>query len=151
MTAAFRFAAKVRIEPSGCWIWMGARNSRGYGLFTPVTVGPRRYTSAAHRYSYSLLVGQIPDGLQIDHLCRVPSCVNPDHLEPVTPLENSRRGRKGVLYDFCIQGHEMTADNTLHHNTKAGQTRRCRRCQVLANRAYRLRKKRSITPDRSVA
>lgn len=73
-----------------CWIWTGnVHPTTGYGHF--VRKGVR--TPLAHRASYELLVGPIPTGLQIDHLCMVKACVNPAHLEPVTPAENTRRAR----------------------------------------------------------
>lgn len=71
-----------------CWTWGGSHNETGHGLFFPA----RREPEGAHRYAYRTLVGSIPDGLFLDHLCRRPSCVNPAHLEPVTPAENTRRG-----------------------------------------------------------
>ena len=82
-----RFWAKVR-KTDGCWLWTGSHNGLGYGTIR--SVGRKMYV---HRYSYELLVGPIPAGLELDHLCRVPGCVNPDHLEPVTHAENLRRGR----------------------------------------------------------
>ena len=78
-----------RIEDRGyltpCWIWLGAKDPLGYGRFRNRTI--------AYRFSYEQVKGSIPDGLELDHLCRVPSCVNPDHLEPVTHHENLLRGR----------------------------------------------------------
>lgn len=83
-----RLLDKVEIDPvAGCWLWTAAKNNGGYGMFT-FTTGWRR---SAHRVSYETFVGPIPDGLQLDHLCRVRHCVNPDHLEPVTAAENTRR------------------------------------------------------------
>lgn len=85
-----RLLSKVRIEGS-CWIWTGARNRGGYGV---VGVGRRSEgTKLAHRLSYEIHVGLIPDGLHLDHLCVTPACVNPEHLEPVTQQENNRRER----------------------------------------------------------
>lgn len=76
-----------------CWIWNGAPQSKaGY-----CRVHLRSGTRLAHRASYEQFVGPIPEGLQLDHLCRVPSCVNPEHLEPVTHAENGRRGRATKL------------------------------------------------------
>lgn len=71
-----------------CWLWLGASQELGYGLFFP----ERRSPLGAHRFAYQALVGPIPEGLVLDHLCRVPACVNPTHLEPVTVAENTRRG-----------------------------------------------------------
>lgn len=82
-----RFWMKVN-KTSTCWLWTAATQQKGYGIFG---VGTGR-TTPAHRYSYELHVGPIPEGMQIDHLCRVRSCVNPAHLEVVTPLQNVRRG-----------------------------------------------------------
>lgn len=81
-----RFWAKVDHTPT-CWIWSGSRDGKGYGLFWD---GDRQVR--AHRFAYELLREPIPDGLTIDHLCRVTSCVNPDHMEVVTVSENVRRG-----------------------------------------------------------
>lgn len=81
------FQAHIHHEPnSGCWLWAGADNGGGYGKFRG------KY---AHRVSYEMRNGAIPEGLHLDHLCRVPCCVNPDHLEPVTNQENARRGEAG--------------------------------------------------------
>jgi hypothetical protein len=88
-----RFWAKVE-KTDACWLWTGSRNGRGYGLLNVATgASPVR----AHRFSYELLVGTIPAGLQLDHLCGVKACVNPAHLEPVTNEENSRRARERLL------------------------------------------------------
>jgi hypothetical protein len=77
-------------DPYGCWEWTGAR-CRGYGMATSHT----GKTVGAHRYAYQSLIGPIPEGLVLDHLCRNPGCVNPGHLEPVTSAENTRRGIPG--------------------------------------------------------
>jgi hypothetical protein len=96
VTAEDRFWAKVKKDGpvpgyapqlGGCWLWTGAKHALGYGQQRiDWRIVP------AHRFSYELLVGPIPEGLQIDHLCRVPSCVRPSHLEPVTHRENGLRG-----------------------------------------------------------
>lgn len=79
---------KFVINENGCWIWQWAVSNSGYGVHAG---------QSAHRYMYEKHVGPIPDGLWIDHLCRTKRCVNPAHLEPVTPAENQRRGRLAKL------------------------------------------------------
>ena len=87
-----RFWAKVQpFQPGGCWLWTGARNRKGYGFLH--RDGHRGAKEYAHRLAYGWYRGPIPNGLHIDHLCRNTSCVNPAHLEAVTPRENDRRAR----------------------------------------------------------
>lgn len=123
------FWAKVdRHGPSGCWLWLAADNGAGYGMFYVRSSGIRRGI-LAHRLAYELLVGPIPDGLQLDHLCRNTICVNPAHLEPVTPRENCRRGVSPTAINgrktLCVHGHEFTPENTyVYPNGR----RRCRAC-----------------------
>lgn len=85
--ALTKFEACLSPGPNNCWLWTGATDQRGYGRFSP----GRTEKYLAHRWSYEYHRAEIPDGLQIDHLCRVKSCVNPWHLEPVTAAENMRR------------------------------------------------------------
>lgn len=104
------FWAKVAVNPdTGCWLWTASVRRRGYGRF-----GSKGDQRAAHRVAYEALVGPIPEGLQIDHLCRVTRCVNPEHLEPVTQRENVRRGHNSpATRTQCPHGHEYTASNTM--------------------------------------
>lgn len=108
-----------------CWLWLRRRNKDGYG----VTEHDGR-TIGAHRFAYLVLVGPIPDGLQLDHLCKIPACVNPAHLEPVTPRENVHRSSR--YQPQCPNGHPY--DDTAR---RTNGTRTCRPCHADRQRAYR--------------
>ena len=113
-----RFWAKVQPDPdSGCWVWTAAVANR-YGQ---VSIGGKRHRP--HRLTYETLVGPIPEGLTIDHLCRNKLCVNPRHLEPVTTGENKRRWAR--LITHCPAGHEYTPKNT---RVNARGHRNCLQC-----------------------
>ena len=100
-TIATPLVKHVEPEPnSGCWLWIGAWAAGGYGY---VRRGGR--TIKAARFIYETLVGEIPEGLQLDHLCRVRSCVNPAHLEPVVQAENIRRAMRAR--SLCRHGHPL--------------------------------------------
>lgn len=113
-----------------CWIWTG-RLEQNYGNY-----GGR----VAHRESYKRLVGEIPEGLELDHLCRRPSCVNPLHLQPVTRAENRRRRYAAMTH--CKRGHEFTPENT----RLSGGSRHCRECDRRRHREYKARKSAEVTP-----
>lgn len=100
------------VEPAGpleCWNWRGAVNRMGHGRFVPSGYSGRG-AIMAHRWSYQSLIGDVPDGLVLDHLCRNPSCVNPWHLDPVTQQVNILRGigqaAMNAAKTHCPQGHE---------------------------------------------
>jgi hypothetical protein len=117
-TAAKSFiTARVREEDRGyetpCWVWQLKLNRGGYAL------ARRR---AVHRMSYEEWVGPIPCGLEIDHLCRVPACVNPEHLEAVTSKENLRRQRASMTH--CRRGHALIPENMMQN----GRAKCCRLC-----------------------
>ena len=122
-----RFWDKVEPCPmSGCWHWTAAGTGNGYGqIFFDGKV------RMAHRVSYEVLVSPIPDGLQIDHLCRNRGCCNPTHLEPVTPRENTMRSdsprlarERQLSKTHCPRGHEYDEENTRIYRGK----RNCRAC-----------------------
>lgn len=123
---------------SGCWLWTAANNgSLGYGI-----INWQGRNRGAHIVVYELLVGPIPDGLELDHLCRTPACVNPAHLEPVTHAENVRRGLAGpvraaqqLAKTHCPQGHEYSSENTYSYPGRAG--RHCKSCNRERMRAAR--------------
>lgn len=131
-----RFWSKVALDPSGCWLWTTCKNN-GYGVFH---INHRQ--SRSHRLAYISLVGAIPEGLQLDHLCRVRNCVNPDHLEPVTRKENILRGEgfaaKNARQTHCINGHKFTPENTRNITQDGGRfvLRQCRTCLRLNMRRH---------------
>ena len=128
-----RFMEKVSPEPnSGCWLWTSAVNQKGYGRFNLNSIARK-----AHRISYEIHKGPIPTGLQIDHICRVTCCVNPDHLEAVTCEENVRRSvLRGPVKTHCPKGHPYSGDN-LYPNPNG--RRACRTCRNHATARYRER------------
>jgi hypothetical protein len=128
---ADRFWAKVN-KTETCWLWTAARDRKGYGHFGLTS----RKTVLAHRYAYQALVGEIPQGLELDHLCRNPPCINPAHLEPVTSRINALRGfGQGGLNarkTHCPQGHEYDTENT---GRDRNGNRYCRTCNKARSRA----------------
>lgn len=129
------FWSKAR--PVGdCIEWTGAIAPNGYGKFSRgIAPDARRYN--AHRYAWAATRGDTD--LELDHLCRNRSCVNPAHLEPVTRMENVRRAMK----DTCPVGHPYTEDNTVWEQGRPGQssTRKCRTCRAAHQRARYHRRK----------
>lgn len=127
-----RFWEKVdKNGENGCWNWTAALTGSGYGNFH---LGDRN--SVAHRLSYLWLVGEVPDGLDLDHLCRNRKCVNPSHLEPVTRQENLLRGltipAEHASKTHCPNGHEFNKENTYITNN----ARHCRKCRRLTSNKY---------------
>lgn len=135
-----RWQAKTMPEPnSGCWFWMGAINNKGYGRIR--VEGKSLY---AHRIGYELHHGPILDGLDIDHICSMPLCVNPDHLQAVTPKENQRRtfergrGVRGkVRATHCLRGHPFDDGNVYRYKT----SRICIQCKRERLRQWRAKQR----------
>ncbi len=113
-------------DPTACWIWCGWTNPKGYGKTSN--------SGLAHRVSYELFREPIPEGLEIDHLCRIRNCVNPDHLEVVTHRTNVIRGTmidvnsaKQRAKTHCPKGHPYSEENT--YISGANKSRHCRTCR----------------------
>lgn len=143
-----RFIEKIETS-EGCWIWKAARSSDGYGSFyQPHPTENRMHANGAHVYAYRELVGPIPDGMEIDHLCRDRACVNPLHLEAVTHQVNVQRGDAGrflaetrprFLGDgLCSAGlHNMGDPDNIR--VRSDGTRQCGSCYDIASREWRRR------------
>ena len=121
-------------EPnSGCWLWTGYVHKTGYGSYTL-----KGKTRLAHRFSYEMYVGDIPEGHDLDHLCRVRCCVNPDHLEPVSRRENLERSPIwSGNFTHCPSGHAYDEGNTYYYNG----SRRCMACRRTHQLNYTQRKR----------
>lgn len=137
-----RFFTKVAEGPGDCWNWIAGK-AKGYGVFS--LSQPHR-NIAAHRWAWQYLRGDIPEGLDLDHLCRNRACVNPWHLEPVTRRVNILRGigppARAAVKTHCPAGHEYTRENTYMWTSKYGHPqRRCRICNLSASRKYHRQRK----------
>ena len=126
-TPTDRFWSKVN-KTDTCWLWTGRKNNHGYGVFFE----NKRHVYA-HRFSYGLRNGDVPSGLVLDHLCRTPLCVRPEHLEAVTQQVNLQRG-EGLIglharATHCIHGHEFTEENTILLKRGGRQCRECQRAR----------------------
>lgn len=133
-----RFMSFVMPVPwSGCWIWTGALFKKRYGMIQ-MPNGDNGKATSAHRVSYEMHKGPIPDGLFIDHICRMTMCVNPAHLRAVTPKVNCRENNSSVCAinaakTHCKRGHEFTFENIIP--VKHG--RACLECRrLLARERY---------------
>ncbi len=118
------------VQENGCWEWVGSLSENGYGFMS----WKSRSCYRAHRYYYEREYGPIPEGLQIDHLCRNRKCVRPDHLEAVTRRENMMRGFGvggiNARKTHCLRGHAFTPENTYwsRNGNREKKKRRCLTC-----------------------
>lgn len=135
-----RFWSKCIPEPnSGCWLWFACIKN-GYGQ---LGVPRQRKTTTAHRFAYLTLVGEVPSGLELNHRCRVTECCNPSHLEPVTHKVNVLRGEARAAHNArateCPLGYPLSGENLIFQ--APGKRRRCKKCQRVAERNYKRRKR----------
>ncbi|KKN74894.1 hypothetical protein LCGC14_0386430 [marine sediment metagenome] len=127
------------LKTDTCWLWRGV-TSQGYGR-SPIRCDGKYIYALAHRVAYEELVGPIPEGLQLDHLCRVRNCVNPAHLEAVTSGENTRRGDTGknnAIKTHCPKGHPYDEENT---RILPNGWRVCKECAHIHHNNHYWRKK----------
>lgn len=130
-----RLLDRIRLE-NDCWVWTGAVNFEGYAR---LRVRGHKSKWAIHRASYEVFVGPIPEGLTIDHLCRNPSCINPEHLEPVPMVVNIKRGfgigMLNAMRTACCRGHEFVPGSYNMAKTRTSEFRRCLVCRRETERA----------------
>lgn len=150
MSESARFWPKVDV--GDCWLWTGAITGDGYGSFALDHSTSGKRNIGAHRWAWEHLVGPIPEGLQVDHLCRVRRCVNPDHMEIVSSMVNTRRGQAwSQPSEACRKaGHPMSGENVRVTRLASGRVRRtCRACERATKKMWRQRQKLSSGGDLS--
>lgn len=124
------FMERVSVADSGCWQWLQRFDWRGYG---------RSRWMLAHRVAYEVFVGPIPAEMTVDHICFNTGCVNPEHLQLLSHVDNARRQRS-ALATHCLHGHAFDEQNTYMRTAAAKGRRQCRACNREAVRRYKDRK-----------
>ena len=138
-TLRHRFGQKYEVDlNTGCWNWTAHINRDGYGM---IRVSREHGLGSSHRVSYKLFRGVIPEGLELDHLCRNRACCNPEHLEPVTKRENQRRGlqNQNTTKTHCPKDHPLSGVNLYERNGR----RHCRACRAENDRQRRVARRRT--------
>lgn len=148
-----RFLVKVAINSeTGCWEWVGGRATAGYGRLWMGTRKEGRQ-ELAHRFSYEIWVAPIPEGLHMDHLCRVRHCVNPEHLEVVTCRENVLRGNAPAASQarqtHCFNGHPLSGDNLDKTGLNNHRRRWCKICISERKKRKRIRDREAREANRN--
>lgn len=130
------------ISDDACWLWVGSKINNGYGVIRKPRSAKKKGTALVHRVSYEIAFGPIPDGLDIDHKCRVRNCVNPNHLRTCTRRQNTLWGigpsAKNAQKTHCLRGHPLEGENILIR----GNRRCCRECIRIRARKHAPRRKR---------
>ncbi|MFF7795635.1 HNH endonuclease [Streptomyces sp. NPDC007991] len=138
-----RITERVTVNDAGCWIYTGHLDRYGYGR-----ISYEGKSREAYRIAYEHSVGPVPAGMELDHLCRVRQCVNPNHLEAVSPATNKLRsnsfGGVNARKTACVHGHPYTSENTGYQNN--GKYRYCKECRRRTNRSNRQRRQKGQTP-----
>lgn len=142
-----RFDSLYVVAPNGCWIWTGTIGRGGYGRFTV-----NKRADYAHRVGYRMFVGEIPEGKELNHICRQPDCVNWRHLEPLTRRDHIMKtpgsaGRTHALQTHCRRGHPFDDANTAF--TKAG-SRLCKECGRVRHRRSKFKTGRTSQPRKTI-
>lgn len=132
----YKLLKKILKREDGCWEWLGAVFKKAHGNYGQIRMGRKGEDKVrfSHRVSYEHYIGEVPRGLELDHLCRNTLCVNPQHLEPVTHYENMRRGY-WVMKDRCVHGHLYSEDNTYINIRGHRECKICRKLRVQKSNA----------------
>jgi hypothetical protein len=135
-----RFLSKIKKDKNSfCWIWIGTISWKGYGTFC-VMKNRKSFNTNAHRVSYMIYKGEIPEGMTVHHICHNKKCVNPNHLELKTNYENRLEGNcwsaVNARKTHCKNGHEFNKENIYYHLRNGSLRRYCRLCRIEATKKW---------------